>query len=267
METVAAKTDSGLGLAFSYYNSNISTGRMFMTDTVRNHETWAKRTANMVTAGMFMASLLVVAPAQAIPMLELSSGGSTVTVNGSSSGSVVYVGSIGNFSLNVAGGASYPLLGSAFAPHLDLASLNISSVTGGTLTIKLTDTGFINSNPGGFNLASAIGGGTSGTIKFATYFDQGNTPFATTHLIADLGTLSSYSFAGGSNNQINPSGPYSLTLMGTIDHPAGGGYGQASSFNATLKVPEPATAFLLLGGLLICGVIVRRYQSGELAKA
>lgn len=211
--------------------------------------------------GLVFGSLSTL-PAYAVPMLDLSvAGGPSVTIsdNGagdlsSTAGTVVFNGSLGNFLLNVTTGLTKPTLGSAAFPHMDLNSVNLSSWGGGQLTIKFTDTGFTNLVSPTVSFISAIGGGTTGNVSFATYLDAGNNPFAMTTLISDVGSFSSLAFSNGTLESMAITGPYSLTMVATITH--GGDGINSSSFNGTLKVPEP-TAVLLLGtGLLVTWVIM-----------
>src|SRR5262245_12774628 len=107
----------------------------------------------LVAVAAFAVSL---GSAYATPMLRISDGSSTITITdgggtdaNATSGVVTFIGSIGNWTLNVTTGIS-------FSPNgkLDLNSIDGSSAAGGTLTLLLTDTGFWDAG----NVLSSIGG-------------------------------------------------------------------------------------------------------------
>jgi hypothetical protein len=195
-------------------------------------------------------------------MLQLSDGMTTVTITdgllgdlNSVGGAVTFGGSVGNFIVNVSTGITYPVLGASTLPYLDLASVNVSSPAGGTLTIRFTQTDFSNPSGNPFLIGSAIGGVTDGTVLYRSYFDASNTAFGTASLLGNLGPFSG-AFAGSSSDTVTAPGLYSLTQVVTITH--AGGTPQSSSFNATLRVPEPGTAMLLGASLLGIGISTLR---------
>ncbi len=214
-------------------------------------------TLAVLTSGLTGFSVF---PAHATPMLQLEATGVaavTITDNGIGDisplqGAVTFNGALGDFILNVTTGLSKPLLGTPAFPHLDLNSVNVNSFSGGTLTIRLTDTGFIGNLPT-VNFASLIGGTTFGNVSYSTYIAQGNNPFATDTLISNMGPYGSGSFSGGQSNTISlPSGPYTLTLVAQITH---SGAFQSTSFDAVLKVPEPSSMFLFVAGIIGFGMV------------
>jgi hypothetical protein len=196
--------------------------------------------------------------ARATPTLFISDGfGSILVTDGDANDSndlanvVTFIGSIGNWNLNVTTGVSNSPLAS-----MDLNSIN-GFVTGGvgTLTISFSDSGFTTL---GFAAAS-IGGTTEGTVAYATYFHPGNVPLPFGGIpLTILGPLSGPSFSGDANSalEILQADPYALTQQVTITHDD---ISEVSSFDATLKVPDGGTTALLLGlGLLGTALAARR---------
>jgi len=162
-------------------------------------------------------------------------------------GVVMFSGSVGAFAVNVSTGVGKPILGSAGSPRIDLNSIDVTTGTGGLLQILLTDTGFTGSGPA----LMAIGGVTAGNVTYAAWADESNVEFAMGNLLGVLGP-SSGAFSGttGWSGLVASLTPYSLTQQVSIVHAISG----ATSFNATLAVPEPTTVALL--GLGLFGVVV-----------
>jgi hypothetical protein len=210
-----------------------------------------------------LASALVLgvaASAEALPILRLTtSGGATQTLAdgdagdvNSTVGAVTFVNALdAQWIVNVTTGLSKPLLGSAGAPELDLNSVNVSSAGGGWLDIELTDTGFTAQDAALF-LAS-IGGTTSGSVSYKTYFDASNAEFGKATELTSFSELGP-AFASSASAILTSATPYSLTLLVRVTH-AGA---QASSFDATIKVPEPGTLLLLGAGCLALVPLMRR---------
>jgi len=211
--------------------------------------------------------------ANAIPMLSMDDGTTFVTIvdNGAGdtnalAGSINYsapVGTFSNYSIVISVGTTKPLIGSPEQPHLDLASVNVTSfgATSDVLTIKFTDTDFSNPSPAVMGLVSEIGGVTDGTVTFATYYDTSNAAFGEANPLSSLGPYSGGAFSGQDYVSLaslspTPADPYSITLVTTVSN--GGGGGMITSYNASVDVPEPSALLLLGSGMLGFAFIRRR---------
>jgi len=198
---------------------------------------------------IFASSILLSGAANATLILSLSDGTDTVTTSDlDGDGSVLFVGSIGDWVLNIVVGVGSPLISDLNTARLDLSSLNVTgqSEYGGTLTISLTETG--NAVPfGDTSYAVEIGGTSDGSVSFQSYVDSTNTAFGTETLLYDTGLLTGGAFSISGNGAVSVSGPYSITTVATITH----AYGRSvSGFNNSVEIPEPAGLALLGLGLL-----------------
>jgi hypothetical protein len=210
-----------------------------------------------IVAGI--ATLAGPSRSEAALTLRLSDGvNPTVTVvDGDNDGVVVFNGAIGTWTINVTTGISKPNLGPA---TMDLNSVNVTNSSGGTLTIDLSDDGFVGPHSGH---VLGVGGTTSGSVSFMAAGGNSNTLFDLSNASSVL-NFNSSPYAG---TALLPSGgndPYSLTIRAVITHTGAG----ATSFNAELEpVPAPAGLILAATALPFVGLLRRRLRRQETTTA
>jgi hypothetical protein len=209
--------------------------------------------------------VLTVPATYAIPTLQLTDGVTTVMiVDGTAAdsnpvaGAVTFIGVVGNWVTNVTTGITMPLLGSATLPFMDLNSVDVTSIGGGTLNIMFSEVGFGPLlAPTGFmsDIGGTLNSAAGSRVTYNTYLDAGNVLFATTNLLNSqtfTHPLTAFSGSAGSL-AVGPLPTYSLTQDITIVHP---GFG-STSLDATTTIPEPGTLMLLGSGLLGMGFLRR----------
>ncbi len=216
--------------------------------------------AALAAVGALMAAL---APsAEAAFALRLSSGGTTVTVDdnslldlSSTTGVILSSTSLGAFTLNISTGTSDPAAPPPY-PHMDLSTVQINSISGGTITIALSQDGFT-STSSVLSFLTSWGFTTSGTSSLQIYVDPTNTLFSTGGTqVANFSGSSPGGFFTGGSGQVPVSGAYSVSIFWTITHTAAGL--TTGNANFQVQVPEPGTLGMFGLGLLGLGFLWRR---------
>ena len=188
--------------------------------------------------------------ASATPMLgiEIIQGASTVSTGPQATDPLILSQSVGNYSVNVEVNTVTlnPL-------SIDIGSTNISTQTGGTLTVIASVSGL--TSPVGMNtlnsiLTSHMIFGT-GTVSMSAYYSGSDTLFGKDTLID---TIAGPSGTGSGN--ANLVSPYALTEVLTLT--ATGAAGFSIDGSTTVPVPEPVSIALLGGALAGLGVIRSR---------
>lgn len=128
-------------------------------------------------------------------------------------GQITYIGAAGSFALNVDVGSTKPFQGSAQSPHLSLGFLatKLSGSPADTLTLEISDQGFVTSP---LTMTALTGGTLSGSIAKVSsqgFFDNNNTLFGTTGGSSPLETFTTPAFDATDAFPVTGATPYSLT--------------------------------------------------------
>lgn len=221
----------------------------------------------LAAAVAFGLGAVAAAPVYAALGLQLTDGSNTVTVYDGGAGDtnplagvVTFSGNVGtDWIANVTTGLGSGLLGPG---HMDLNSVNVSSVLAGTSTLSmmLTETGL--ADHGVVTVLGNIGGTTDGSVAYGAFGDSWGRDFWDEQTIGSGShTAPPVAFTGSFSGLLDTDGgeeTYSMTVWAEITHGAGI---KNTSFNFDVQVPEPSVLALLGLGMLGVGFARRRRTS------
>lgn len=232
--------------------------------------TRAMRRLAVVFAAAGLACLATARPVQAAMRLELSttSGAFVSLTDGDGDGIISFTNvggpSFGSFNIQITTGFSKPAIGSPSDPQLDILNASIVNVAGAsdTLTIRLTDTGFTQSEPGELTLGA--GGTAVGGISRLTFQAfKGTTEFGNELVSTSLLDFNPPAAAfSGMTSQAHGGLPasYSMSLVATVTTTGAVG---STTFDTIAKnpVPEPATIAMAITGAPLLGLLWLRRRA------
>jgi hypothetical protein len=174
-------------------------------------------------------------------------------------GFAAFSGIIGNFNVVITEGIGFPAVGSPSQPILDLTTVDLTSDSGGTLTVSVSETDFTTASTALTFLSKITGIYVNSHATMNTYLDTTNALFGT-------GTLLSTGLLDNQSDLVSlpmVPGPYSLTGVITI---TASPHSLASIDAAIIDAPEPASLSVLGAALVALGmmgsgrIVARRRQ-------
>jgi hypothetical protein len=175
-------------------------------------------------------------------------------------GQLLYTGNVAGFFVNLTFATSSSTANSA---TLTLTQVNVSSMSGGTLAMQISDNDYSVSSPGIADFTGQVGGVITGggSVTATQYVDLTNTEFGTSGPSIDSGTSSSTSFTLiGDQLSLGfdylSGSPFALTQNVLISLKPG----SVTSFDihSIVHAPEPASLALFGTGLVALAAFARR---------